>query len=102
MKKFINYNIAKFKTSNLFVKFFMLSIWPFCLFILFNPWSSIDGPLAFQGGSAWVMIVFISVFGLLFPVKNYIEVNKVVKHVGKNPSLKDKYRDLLKVIKEQK
>jgi len=99
MKNLIKYNIAKFKTGSLFLKFFMVTLWPFCLFMIFNPFDS-DGTLASQGGSAWVVIVFIMIFGLFFPIRNWIGVKRILDNVDKDPSFKDKYRDLLKELKK--
>ena len=100
MKKFINYNIVMFKVGSWFTKFFMLTIWPFCAFILFVNLHG-GGSLVSQGGSSWIMIAFICLFGLFYPIRNFLEVTRVVEGSVGNPALKDKYRKVLEAVTKQ-
>lgn len=98
MKKFLKdlfvCNAVVFKIGGWFTKFFMITIWPFCATMIFVDTSG-EGSLISQGGSAWVMIIFIMAFGLLYPVRNYWEVKRILKGTKGDLQLQNDYKHVL-------
>lgn len=105
MKNIIIANRVVFKAGNWFTKLFMITMPIFVLYGIFGDMNLADGEynsLISSGGSAWFMVAFFATFLLLYPIRNYWEVKRLVKAAGLNPKLAMKYERVLEIYNEEK
>ena len=93
-------NKVMFKVGGWFTKFFMLTILPFCAYGIFGDLSG-DGSLVSQGGSGWIMVAFISAFGLFYPIRNYLEVKRIVNGTKGDLKLQNDYKVVLDAYSQE-
>ena len=106
MKKLINYNRVVFKVGGWFTKLWMITMPIFVAFLMFGDMTPLDGTFSslwIERSQSWPMLAFYF-FGFLgfYPIRNYIEVDRIIKRAGYDPEIALAYNKVLYAYKKVK
>lgn len=93
MKKLINYNRVVFKAGGWFTKFWMITMPIFTIGAIISM-SQMPG--------SWPMLIWFIVFTLFYPIRNYMEVDKLIKRSEIDEEFAHDYKRVLDIYESVK
>ena len=105
MKKLLIYNRIIFNVGGWFTKFWMITMPMFVLYGIFGDTNIGDGvyySLWKARETSWPMIAFFGLFLVLYPFRNYYEVNRILKASKKDLKVAHDYKSVLDMYKSLK
>ncbi len=106
MNKLITYNRVVFTVGGFFTKLWMITMPLFILYLTFGDVTPFDGyidSLWLNRSQSWPMLVFYwFIFLGFYPVRNYLEVDRVLKGASEDEKLAQDFKTVVETYKSLK